>query len=65
MSDKKYNKVVFADGTTVIDLTEDTVTADTLLNGTTAHDKTGNIITGTAVVLDEWDGSYTIATEGE
>ena len=40
------NKVVY--GTTVlIDLTADTVTADKLLVGYTAHDQSGNSITGT------------------
>lgn len=40
------NKVVY--GTTVlVDLTEDTVTADKLAKGITAHDKVGNLITGT------------------
>lgn len=39
------NKIVF--GTKVLlDLTSDTVTADTLVEGVTAHDKTGAIITG-------------------
>lgn len=42
------NKVIY--GTTVlVDLTVDTVSADTLLAGTSAHDKTGNSITGTVV----------------
>lgn len=40
------NKVVY-DGTTLIDLTGDTVTEDTLLVGTTAHDASGKQITGT------------------
>lgn len=41
------NKVVY--GTTVlVDLTEDTVTAATLMQGYTAHDKSGALITGTA-----------------
>ncbi len=40
------NKVVY--GTTVlVDLTEDTVTADKLLKGATAHDASGEQITGT------------------
>lgn len=41
------NKVVY-NGTTLIDLTEDTVTASTLMQGYTAHDKSGALITGTA-----------------
>lgn len=40
------NKVVY-DGTTLIDLTGITVTADTLAKGTTAVDKSGTQITGT------------------
>lgn len=40
------NKVVFGDRT-LIDLTSDTVTADKLAKGVTAHDKTGEQITGT------------------
>ena len=40
------NKVVYA-GQTVIDLTGDTVTAATMLSGTTAHDRSGTQITGT------------------
>lgn len=34
----------------LIDLTADTVTADALLSGTTAHDKAGNAITGALTV---------------
>lgn len=41
------NKVVY-NGTTLIDLTADTVTPDTLMQGYTAHDKSGALITGTA-----------------
>ena len=40
------NKVVFGDRT-LIDLTSDTVSADKLAKGVTAHDKTGVQITGT------------------
>lgn len=41
------NKVQYGN-TTLIDLTADTVTADVLLEGYTAHDRSGAIITGTA-----------------
>lgn len=41
------SKIVYGN-TTLIDLTSDTVTADKLLEGYTAHDKAGNLITGTA-----------------
>lgn len=39
------NKVIY-DGDTLIDLSGDTVTADKMLVGITAHDKAGNPITG-------------------
>lgn len=42
---KLINKVIFGDET-LIDLTADTVSADKLAQGITAHDKTGAIITG-------------------
>ena len=41
------NKVAFANGTVLIDLTSDTVTASSVLAGVTAHDKSGAKITGT------------------
>lgn len=41
------NKIVY-DGDTKIDLTQDTVSAETLLAGYTAHDCAGNSIVGTA-----------------
>ena len=51
--DLPVNKVVY--GTTVlVDLTADTVTPETLLQGYTAHDKSGALITGTA---DTTEGS--------
>jgi hypothetical protein len=40
------NKVVFA-GTTIIDLTADTIAADKVLAGFTAHDASGAVLTGT------------------
>lgn len=48
MAEGKFvNKVIFGDET-LIDLTADTVSADKLEQGITAHDKTGAIITGTS-----------------
>jgi hypothetical protein len=44
------NKVVFGDKT-LLDLTNDTVSSDTLGFGITAHDKSGRIITGNLVPL--------------
>ena len=50
------SKVVY--GTTVlVDLTSDTVSQTALLNGTTAHDKAGNLITGNLVVQKYYTGS--------
>ena len=40
------NKVVY-NAKVLLDLTSDTVTADKLAEGVTAHDKSGNKITGT------------------
>ena len=49
MANNQYvNKVEYA-GQTLIDLTSDTVTADKLLQGYTAHDKSGALITGTYI----------------
>ena len=44
------SKVIYFDRT-LIDLTEDTVTPDKLSYGCTAHDKSGDIITGTNKVV--------------
>lgn len=41
------NKIVLADGTVLMDLSQDSVTHDKLLSGITAHDKSGAPITGT------------------
>lgn len=41
------NKIQYGN-TVLIDLTSDTVTADKLMQGYTAHDRSGALITGTA-----------------
>ena len=47
MANNPYvNKVVLANGTTLIDLTSDTVEAGKMLSGYTAHDKSGATVTG-------------------
>lgn len=47
MADNQHvNKVVYGN-TVLIDLTTDTVTADKILVSYTAHDATGNAVTGT------------------
>lgn len=43
------SKVEYA-GNTLIDLTEDTVTSDSLLSGVTAHTASGERVSGTAVI---------------
>lgn len=43
MAEKTISKVVYG-GKTLIDLTSDTVTADKLLSGVIAHDKSGDVI---------------------
>lgn len=40
------NKIIY-NGNTLIDLTGDTVTADKLMQGYTAHDRSGAVINGT------------------
>ena len=52
------NKVVY-DGNTLIDLTGDTITAADLLEGVTAHDASGQAITGTLVPSGS-DASITV-----
>ena len=56
MADNLYNnKVQLANGTVLLDLTEDTITSDDLLSGVTAHDASGAPIVGTlrAMTLTE------------
>lgn len=54
------NKVIY-DGTTLVDLTDNTVTADTMLAGVTATDRSGNSITGTYV---DSDTTYELTKSG-
>lgn len=50
MAENTYvNKVVY-DNNTLIDLTEDTVTPETLISGYTAHDRSGASISGSAII---------------
>lgn len=64
MANNQYvNKVDYA-GQTIIDLTADTVSADKLLSGYTAHDRSGSPISGTYVpsatvteTLDQYGGT--------
>lgn len=47
MANEYVSKVVLSNGTTLMDLTSDTVTPADLLSGVKAHDKSGAPITGT------------------
>lgn len=57
------NKVI-ANGKVLIDLTGDTVTAGSLKKGVTAHDKAGEIITGTLDQSEEIDDIDRVLTYG-
>ncbi len=58
---KHKNKVVY-DGEVLIDLTADTITADKLASGITAHDKSGESITGTSTKdSDTTDATVAVA----
>ena len=55
------NKVVYG-GKTLIDLTGDTVTADKLLSGITAHGKDGELVTGACTFdVDSNDATVAVA----
>ena len=64
------NQIIYGT-TTLIDLTNDTVTADKMYKGSTAHAADGSIITGTAEVTVEDttlimpEGLITLISEGE
>ena len=60
---KNINKVIY-NGEILIDLTGDTVTAGSLKKGVTAHDKTGEIITGTLDQSEEIDDIDRVLTYG-
>lgn len=47
MANAYNSKIVLSSGEVLIDLTGDSVTADKMLEGVTAHDKSGKLITGT------------------
>lgn len=63
MANEYVSKVVLSNGTTLIDLTADTVTASDLLSGVTGHGKDGAPITGTCTY--DSDTSDDTASVGE
>lgn len=56
------NKVIYG-GTTLIDLTSDTVDTSNLLSGYTAHDKSGAVITGSCSYDADTSGADVSASE--
>lgn len=56
------NKIIYGDQV-LIDLTQDTVTADKLAQGITAHDRSGEIITGTNTYDADTSDATAIASE--
>jgi hypothetical protein len=63
MANNQYiNKVIFG-GSTLIDLTGDTVDAAHLLSGSTAHDKSGATITGTCTYDSDTSDDTAAASE--
>lgn len=50
------NKVIY-DGNVLIDLTNDTVTANTLLQGSTAHDRSGAAVQGAVAFVTYYTGT--------
>ena len=56
------NKIIFG-GNVLIDLTGDTITADKLAEGITAHDRSGEVITGTNTYDADTSDGTAIASE--
>ena len=56
------NKVIYG-GETLVDLTGDTVTPDTLAKGATAHDASGNEVTGVMPITTVLYTEQTITDE--
>lgn len=63
MANQYVSKVVLSNGTTLIDLTSDTVTAADLLTGVTAHDMSGAAITGTCAYDSDTSDDTLVVSE--
>lgn len=63
MAAQYNNKVVLNNGTVLIDLTADTVAAQYLLSGYTAHDKSGASITGSCTYDADTSDATALASE--
>lgn len=62
MANQYVNKVIFG-GNTLIDLTGDTITADKILSGYKAHDKSGAPITGSCTFDSDTSNDTATASE--
>ena len=62
MAEKKISKIIYG-GKVLIDLTKDTVVAENLLNGYTAHGANGEIITGTCTFDSDTQDATVTASE--
>ena len=62
MPNQYVNKVVYG-GETLIDLTQDTVSADKLLSGYTAHDRSGAVISGSCTYDANTGDANAVASE--
>ena len=63
MSETYNNKVVLSNGTVLIDLTSDTVVANKLLYGYTAHGQDGAPVTGTCTYDSDTTDANAVASE--
>lgn len=65
MADKNVNQVI-VNGETILDLTNDNVTANDLAEGATAHDSSGALVNGNLSEIEAFENSPTITfrTEG-
>lgn len=58
MANNPYvNRVELDGGTVLIDISQDTVTANTLLSGYTSHDHTGAPVSGAVSFVDYYTGT--------
>jgi len=62
MADKMISKIIYG-GKVLMDLTQDTVVADKMLEGFTAHDAAGNLITGTCTFDSDTKDATVAAAE--
>lgn len=63
MATNQYKSKVIFNGSVLIDLTADTITAADLASGVTAHDKSGAPITGTSTYDSDTSNDNVIASE--